>query len=160
MDLREGEQIMKVYHHHPTPFVFDVMKVILGTFPFFLMIFLFESVLSTKWYILLHLMIFALFALIIVYVALIYWLDKLIITNHRIIYIDWKYLTVRDESEALLNDIQDIQTEEKGILSTFAIFDYGLLRLDTASSYITIEFFQAPDPEGIRKFIYHVKGLS
>jgi hypothetical protein len=105
-------------------------------------------------------MIFALFALIIVYVALIYWLDKLIITNHRIIYIDWKYLTVRDESEALLNDIQDIQTEEKGILSTFAIFDYGLLRLDTASSYITIEFFQAPDPEGIRKFIYHVKGLS
>ena len=75
----------------------------------------------------------------------------------QFVYIDWEYLTVRNEAEALLNDIQDVQTEEKGLLSFFWIFDYGTLRLDTASSYVTIEFFDAPDPEGIRKFIYHIK---
>ncbi len=128
MQLREGEQIVKIVHHHPTPFVLDVLKVILGSFPFFLMLFLFNPVLSTKWSVLLHLMVFLLFTLVLIYVSLIYWLDKLIITSQRIIHIDWKYLTVRDESEAFLRDIQDIQTEEKGILSTFWIFDYGLLR--------------------------------
>ncbi len=157
MDLREGEHILKVYHHHPTPFVFDVLKVILGAFPFFFLLFLFESLFSTKTYLMLHLAVFLLFVLVIIYVSLIYWLDKLVITSERIIHIDWKYLTVRDEAEALLSDIQDIQTEEKGIFSTFWILDYGTLRLDTSSSYVTLEFFQAPDPEGIRKFIYHLK---
>jgi hypothetical protein len=157
MQLREGEQIVKVFHHHPTPFVFDVLKVILGSFPFFLLLFLFTPILSLKWAVILYLMVFALFTLVLIYVALIYWLDKLIITNQRIIHIDWKYLTVRDESEAFLKDIQDVQTEEKGILSRFWVFDYGLLRLDTPSSYVTIEFLDAPDPENIRKHIFSLK---
>lgn len=157
MQLREGERIIKIFHHHPTPFVLDVLKVILGSFPFFLLLFLFSPVLSLKWSIILHLMVFLLFTLVLIYISLIYWLDKLIITNYRIIHIDWKYLTVRDESEAFLKDIQDVQTEEKGILSTFWIFDYGLLRLDTPSSYVTIEFYGAPDPESIRKYIFSMK---
>ncbi len=102
-------------------------------------------------------MVFALFALVLIYVSLIYWLDKVIITNVRIIHIDWKYLTIRDESEAFLSDIQDVQTEEKGILAKFWIFDYGLIRLDTPSSYVTIEFKDAPDPENIRKYIFSMK---
>lgn len=157
MHLREGERILKVYHHHPTPFVFDVLKVILGSFPFFLLLFLFHPALSTKVYVITNLVIFIIFSLVIVYISLIYWLDKLVITDQRVVYIDWKYLTVRDEAEALLSDIQDVQTEEKGLLAFFRLFDYGTLRLDTASSYVTIEFLDAPDPENIRKFIYHLK---
>ena len=157
MDLREGERILKVYHHHPTPFIFDLLKLIAATFPFFLLLFLFQGALPTKWYIIAHLILFACFALVVTYIALIFWLDKLIITNKRIVFIDWKLLTVRDEAEALLGDIQDVQTEEKGVLANLWLFDYGLLRLDTASSYITIQFPDAPDPEAIRRFIYHVK---
>lgn len=157
MQLREGEQILKVYHHHPMPFIGNILKVIIGAFPFFLLIFLFQPILSNKGFFIAHMIVFFLFALIAVYVSLIYWLDKIIITNQRVVHIDWKYLTVRDEAEALLDDIQDVQTEEKGILASFWLFDYGMLRLDTASSYITIEFAHAPDPEGIRQFIYHVK---
>ncbi len=157
MKLGEGEQILKVFHHHPTPFVFDILKVIVGTFPFFLMLFLFQSAVSSKTYILLHLMVFLLFSLVIIYVSLIYWLDKLVITNQRVIYVNWKYLTVRDESEALLKDIQDIQTKEKGLLSVFWILDYGFVHIATASSAVTVEFLDAPDPEGLRKYIYHVR---
>lgn len=157
MKLLPGEKPLKVYHHHPTPFVFDMLKVILGSLPFFFLLFLFESVLSTKWYVISHLIVFGVFSLVILYVSLIYWLDKLIITNQRIIHEDWKYLTVREDAIAFLKDIQDIQTEERGILATFRIFDYGLLRLDTPSSYVTIEFLDAPDPESIRRFIYHLK---
>lgn len=157
MLLREGEQILKVYHHHPTPFVFDILKVIVGAFPFLLMLFLFQSIMSTKWIVISHLIVLFVFSLVIVYVSLIYWLDKLIITTHRIIHIDWKYLTVRDESEAILTDIQDVQTYEKGVLSHFWIFDYGTLKMDTASSYVALEFVDCPDPEKIRQFIYHLR---
>ena len=157
MQLREDERIIKVFHHHPTPFVWDVMKVVFGTFPFFFLLFFAQSVLSTGWVIISHLIVIGIFILVIVYVSLIYWLDKLIITNQRIIHIDWKYLTVRDESEAFLKDIQDVQTEEKGILSALPMFDFGLIRLDTPSSYVTITFINAPDPESIRRYIFSLK---
>lgn len=160
MKLREGETIMRVYHHHPTPFVFDVLKVIAGAFPFFLLLYFFQGVLSTKWFILANLIVLAMFSVVITYVSLIYWLDKLVVTNQRVVYIDWKLLTVRDESEALLHEIQDIQTEEKGVLAAFWVFDYGIFRLDTASSYVTMEFIDAPDPEGIRQYVYFVKNSN
>lgn len=157
MNLREGERILKVYHHHPFPFVKDMFKVIVGAFPFFLLLYMFKSAFSVGAYVIANAVIFFFFSLVIAYISLIFWLDKLIITNFRIVFIDWKYLTHRNEAEALLDDIQDVQTEERGLLAFFWIFDYGTLRLDTASSYVTIEFFEAPDPEGIRKFIYHIK---
>ena len=157
MELREGEYILKVFHHHPTPFIFTVLKIIGATLPFFFLLFLFQESMPLSFLVWGHVIILGIFALVITYYSLVYWLDKLIITSMRVIYIDWKFLTVRDEAEAALDDIQDIQTSEKGFLSYFKFFDYGLLRLDTASSYVTLEFLQAPDPEGIRQYIYHVR---
>ena len=157
MQLREGEEILKVYHHHVTPFVWNILKAIVAISPFYLLLFWLQDALPTKWYVITHLILFAFFAILVLWLSLIYWLDKLIITNHRIINIDWKFLTDREEAEAFLNDIQDIQTHEKGIFSYFRVFDFGTFRLDTASSRVTIMFINAPDPEGIRQFIYHVK---
>lgn len=93
------------------------------------------------------------FSIIILYLALIYWLDKLIITNKRAIHVDWILLSKRTEGEALLYDIQDIHTQEKGLFSALYLFDYGVIRLETASSKTTIIFIQAPDPEGIKTFM-------
>ncbi len=99
------------------------------------------------------------FILFCVYLALIYWLDKIIITNLRIVHIDWKYLTVKHESEVMIADIQDIQTKERGFWSHFKIFDYGSIKIDSPSSYVTIRFTQAPNPEEIRQFIYHLRNI-
>lgn len=157
MHLREGEQVIKIFRHHPTPFVYLILKTIGVTFPFFLLLYVFQGSLSGKNYYILLAAIFVLFTLIIAYVSVVYWLDKLVITNERIVFINWKYLTVRNESEAFLNDIQDIQSHENGLFSYFWIFDYGYIIIETASAHTTIEFLQAPDPEAIRQFIYHVK---
>ncbi|MBI4975136.1 PH domain-containing protein [Candidatus Peregrinibacteria bacterium] len=157
MHLSEGEQILKVYHHHPTPFVFTLIKIIIGTIPFFLLMYLFKKSLPVKWYIVGHLIIFLIFSLVIIYAALVYWLDKLVVTNLRIVFIDWKFLTIRDETEAFLDDIEDIRTQERGMLSSLKILDYGMFEVETAASTITIKFTDAPDPEEIRNYIYHVK---
>ncbi len=157
MQLREGEKILKIYHHHPTPFFSHVLKVIFAFVPFFILLYLMSSILSSGLFFLIALILFFIFILIIIYVALIYWLDRLIVTNQRVLYIDYKYLTVREDAQAFLSDIQDIQTEEQGILAYFKFFDYGTLRLDTPSSYVTLTFVNAPDPEGIRQFIYQAR---
>ena len=157
MDLREGEHILKAYHHHRTPFVLDLLKIIVGAFPFFLLLYLFGPTISAKAYVIAHVIIISIFVLLIIYQSLIYWLDKLVITNQRVVLIDWKFLTIRKEYEAELTDIQDIITREKGVLSVFRWLDYGTFTLQTASHISIIEFPDAPDPEGMRQFIYEHK---
>lgn len=157
MDLREAEHVLKTYRHHRTPFVLDLLKIIVGSFPFFLLLYLFGPAISSGAYFIAHVVIISIFVLVLIYQSLIYWLDKLVITNQRVILIDWKFLTIRKEYEAELVDIQDIITREKGILSVFKWLDYGTFRLQTASHASIIEFIDAPDPEGIRQFIYSVK---
>ncbi len=159
MHLREGEKILKIYHHHLTPFIFQLIKALFITIPFLLLVYVFQSVLSSKALIISLIVIFFMFILFCVYLALIYWLDKIIITNLRIVHIDWKYLTVKHESEVMIADIQDIQTKERGFWSHFKIFDYGSIKIDSPSSYVTIRFTQAPNPEEIRQFIYHLRNI-
>lgn len=48
MHLREGEKILRIYHHHPTPFVLNILKVIGAVLPFFFLLFLFQESLSAK----------------------------------------------------------------------------------------------------------------
>lgn len=157
MYLREEEQILRVFRHHPTPFFYDLFKALIGVVPFLLVIFTLKGALSNFWFIISSFVLLFIFALLIIYISLIYWLDKLVVTNQRVVYENWKYLTVKDESEAMLNDIQDIQTHEKGVFSYFRIFDYGTFILETAASHVSIQFNNAPDPEAIRQYVYHIR---
>jgi len=157
MELREGENILKVYHHHPTPFLWILVKVAVSFSPFYLFIYLFQGSMSMKVAFIINLIFFVILILVLLYLIFIYWLDRLIITNHRIIFKDYKFLTVSEESQASIYDIQDIVTKEKGILSYFLIFDYGLFRIETAASKSTVIFENAPNPEGIRQYIFEVR---
>jgi hypothetical protein len=157
MQLREGEKIVKIYHHHLTPYLFDILKVIAVFAVLWTLVLGMRDVFSSGVFLIVNIALLGLFIAIDVYLGLIYWLDRLVVTNFRVIYIDYKYLTVKDESTADLKDIQDIITHEKGILSRFKFFDYGTLKLDTPSSYVTLVFPDAPDPEGIRQLIYKVR---
>lgn len=157
MHLREGEQILKIYRHHYTPFVKQMLIVIIATVPFYFLLFLMQESISTKLFVIIAIVIFVLFSLVVIYLSLVYWLDKFIITNHRIVFVDWRLLTVREEAETFYDEIQEITTREKGFLSYFKCFDYGLIAIETASAHVVIEFPNAPDPEGIRRFIYHIR---
>lgn len=158
MQLQDDETILKVFHHHPTPFLYQMLKALGAVIPIFFVVYFFKSSIPENIFFLIILIICFGFALTIVYLSLIYWLDKLVITNKRVVHIDWKLLTVRAEAEARHHLIQDIITSEKGLLSHFKFFDYGTIQIDTSSSHhVSIVFEQAPDPEGIRRFVYHIK---
>lgn len=157
MHLREGEQILKIYRHHPTPFVWQILVAIFGTLPFYLVLFLLQGSFSSGTFIIINLVILLVFALVVTYISLVYWLDKFIITNQRIVFVDWRLLSERDEAETFFHEIQEITTKEKGVFSYFRAFDYGNIAIETASAHVVIEFPNAPDPEGIRRYIYHIR---
>lgn len=156
MKLESEENIIKTFRHHSFPFAIKVLKILAVSFPFFFVASFFRGTLDIVEFVGLLATITTIFLLIIVYTGLIYYLDRLVVTNCRVVYIDWTSLFSRKESEAEFRDIQDIETKENGVLANLRIFDYGTIRIQTASTKITIIFNDANDPEGIKHFIYHL----
>lgn len=156
MKLLTGEKIFKVYHHHPLFFMLRVIKVWGASLPFFFVAFVFAPLFNFAAQVYLYGGIITLFALATCYDMLIYYLDTLVLTNKRLVHLDWinpfKYV----EIEAMLDDIQNVESQESGFLSKFKFFDFGTFILETASTKMTITFPEAPDPEGIKFFIYNI----
>ena len=153
MKLQVNEKIIKVYHHHALFFFWRGVKVWAATLPFFLLIFMFRSLMPFNVLMELVAATVIIFALVHAYDFIMFYLDTLIITNQRVVHLDWinpfKYM----ETQAMLDDIQNVESEENGFLSEFKIFDFGEFLIETASTRTVISFEQAPDPEGIKFFV-------
>lgn len=153
MHLEENEVVLAVFYHHYTPFIYRMLKIIGGAFPFYFLIFALRKSLTFNQILWGHIFIVTLFVGVTVYVTLVYWLDRLVVTNKRLIFIDWKYLSVKAEYETELKDVQDITSTEKGIFAILPIFDYGVIEIKTSANKTIICFEEAPNPNGIKKFI-------
>jgi hypothetical protein len=74
-----------------------------------------------------------------------------IVTDERIVDIDFYFLLYKHFSEAELTKIQDISFTSSGILPT--IFNYGNVMIQTASEMPTLEFEMVPHPDKVVEMI-------
>ncbi|MEK7529032.1 MAG: PH domain-containing protein [Patescibacteria group bacterium] len=154
MHLRESENIVRTIRRHLLPFFIDVFKILLaGTF-FIVLIVWFGRSVSADFVIIALIVVAGICGFAFTHLFITYRLDRLVITNQRMVWVNWSSFFRKEEHELEFRDIQDIHTREKGILSYFRIFDYGLFQVETAASSVTINFEDAPDPEGIKQFIF------
>jgi hypothetical protein len=65
------------------------------------------------------------FALVYAYDFMMYYLDTLVLTNQRIVHLDWISPFRYQETQAMLDDIQNIESKENGFLSSIKLFDFG-----------------------------------
>ncbi len=70
-----------------------------------------------------------------------------IVTNERLVDIDFYYLLYKHFSQAELTKVQDISYTAGGILST--IFNYGTVRVETAGEMPNLEFDMVPYPQRV-----------
>lgn len=70
-----------------------------------------------------------------------------IVTDRRIVDIDFYYLLFKRFSEAELSKIQDISFTVGGIAAT--VFDYGNVLIETAGELPNLEFEAVPQPEKV-----------
>ncbi len=157
MHLSPDENILKTFYHHPLPLLGSVLGVAIASLPFFFVASFFQGVLNSKQMFTLYAGILALFLLVAIYVSVLYFWDRLIVTNKRIVHVDWKGLFLSEEVEADLSDIQDIAIKQLGLLTSFSIFNFGTFQVATASAKASIIFKHASNPEEIRNFIYHIQ---
>ena len=81
-----------------------------------------------------------------------YWnFNIYMLTNKRIVDIDFYGLFHRAVSQTPLTNIQDVTYTKAGIMQNF--FDFGNLNIQTAGTAINFEFLAIPDPEGKQKQI-------
>ena len=74
-----------------------------------------------------------------------------IITDERIIDVDFTSLLSKDISYAKLDNIEDITARTKGVLG--AIFDYGDVIIQTAGTQANFEFTNVPHPSKVVAFL-------
>lgn len=70
-----------------------------------------------------------------------------IVTNARVVDIDFKYLLYKVFSEANLSKIQDLTFTSGGIIAAF--FNYGDVLVETAGEIPNIEFEKVPHPDRV-----------
>ncbi len=86
-----------------------------------------------------------------------YWYFNIyIVTNERIVDIDFLYLLYKRFSEAELTKIQDISYTSGGIVA--AIFNYGNVVIQTAGEAPNLEFEKVPHPERVVETIRRLTG--
>ena len=80
-----------------------------------------------------------------------WYFDVYIITNHRVIDIDFINLLTKKFSEADLNRIQDVTSEVSGVSQT--MFNYGNVLIQTAAEINEIHFEKVPHPDRIVRIL-------
>ena len=83
-----------------------------------------------------------------------YYLDALIITDKRIIYVDQKGFFSREVATLNLDKIQDITITISGILATF--LDFGTVKIQTAGESTEFIMRDVPEPSKIKSIIYEL----
>ena len=82
---------------------------------------------------------------------LIWFFNVYIVTNERIIDIDFHNLLLREISDADLDKIQDVSIKGAGVFAAF--FHYGDIHIQTAAEIQRFEFIAVPQPETVSRVI-------
>lgn len=153
MHLRHGEVIRRRIRRHLTPYVLKLVFIGVIVLPLFTLLLLLPKDLDGEWVLVVFAIISIITGMAVTIISMDYLMDKLVVTNKRVVWVNWKTIFTREEREAELLDILDIESMEKGILSKLHIFDYGQLILETAAGRTCIQFDDCADPEGVKGFI-------
>jgi len=135
-------------------FIIKISQAIGATIPFYLLAYLFSFSMPFEMAVAMYVGVTVFAITIVIYAFIIYYSDCLVITNKRIIHRDWISPFKNREIEVNLEDIQDIETEENGLFGFFAPLDFGVIKIETASTKTRIVFDECFNPEGIRRFVY------
>ena len=82
-----------------------------------------------------------------------YYLDILVLTDHRVIEIEQKALFSREISSFRLERVQDVTIEVHGIIAT--LLHYGTIRIQTAGEVPELRMTYVPNPQRVKDWIMH-----
>lgn len=145
------ENTILVLRAHPftqLPWILNSVILLLGVF---FLNFLYLNFLSPGQIIFTN---FFLLVLVLAYVFfnfLTWYFNVGIITNERIIDIDFHAVIYKEVTETQLNKVEDVTAKSGGFFAS--VFNYGNVFIQTAGTEANIEFFHVPSPSEITRII-------
>lgn len=153
--------MLKKTKRHKTPFVFKMLKILAVASPIYIILLFMARDIDAEWVLLVFAAVSFFVGIVIAIVSIEYLFDQLIITNKRIVHINWHSVFRKEEHAAELEDVQDVQINVKGLLSKIGFFNYGMIEVETASTKTCITFHDCPNPEAVKNLIFrqlmHIK---
>jgi len=126
------------------------VPTLIGFVPTFSLAFNLKIIITFAWYLITFAYSFEQF--------LSWYFDVYIVTNHRVIDIDFNNLLDKKFSEADLARIQDVTSRVSGVSQT--IFNYGTVLIQTAAEKNQIIFDKVPNPEKIVKVLQDLRHIA
>ncbi|KKR72643.1 MAG: seg [Microgenomates group bacterium GW2011_GWC1_41_8] len=154
------EQVILFLRQHPiTQIPWIISAFIITILPFFLLP-LIENVLPVSIPLNYRFIIFSFWYLMtfaFIYVNFILWYYNVnIVTNERVVDIDFAYLLVQEVSATRITQIEDVTYRRIGVLAT--LFDYGNVFVQTAGTEANIEFLGIPQPKRVAQILIDLLG--
>lgn len=140
----EGEKLLLLLRSHPFTQVGWVLNSIFFFFLLFFSNFFLQSLLNLG-QILTFNLFFIIFIFSYIWFNILNWYFNVgIITNKRVIDIDFYAILYKEITTAQLGKIEDITVKSGGFFQSF--FDYGSIFVQTAGSEVNVEFSNIPRP--------------
>lgn len=149
----EKEKILMVLRQHP---IVNVRWILVALFLFFAPIILFPifpffSFLPARFLFFLNIGWWFLILAYVIESFLGWYYDLYIITDERLVDIDFYSLIYREVSEAKLEKIEDVTATTTGVFG--AMFDFGRIAVQTAAEKREFELANVPHPAQVTKFL-------
>lgn len=157
-----NEKILLLLRAHP---IVNIPWILLAIFLFFVPFFAprlisvagFSMDILPKTFQMIFLIINYLLILIIVFEGFLHWyFNATLITNEKVVDIDFEYLLYKGVDLAPLSKIEEADSVTAGILGT--IFNYGNVSVQTAGAHVAIEMKKVPKATQVADIILDLAG--
>jgi len=154
----DDEKVILVLRAHPvTQVPWIITSLIVLILPFFFNIFL-TNYLSSSQVIFINLFWYTLLFSYIFLNILNYLFNVGIITNQRVVDVDFSHILYKKVTDTVISKIEDITVKSAGFLASF--FNYGNIFIQTAGTEANIEFMDVPNPTEAAQIINRLMRTS
>lgn len=146
----DGEKIVLLLRAHPiTNIPWILAACLLALAPSILTLAPFLSFLPGNFQFVVLLMWYLIVAAFVIESFLGWFFNIYIVTDERVVDIDFINLIYKEDSHANLEDVQEIKASVGGVVGT--MFNFGNVSMQTAGAHPTIEFGNVGDPASVVK---------
>jgi len=145
------EKVYILVRAHPITQIFSLINTFIFVFLLIFVNFFFPSFLSITQIIFVDVFILVIIFNNLWFYFLNWYYNVGIITNKRIIDIDFHTILYKEISYTQLSHIEDVTAKSGGFFESF--FDFGNIFIQTAGTEVNTEFLNIPHPSGVSKII-------
>lgn len=148
---RANEEVVLLLRAHPFTQIPWIFNTIVFLILLFLLNFILPTLIITPQILFLNIFLLA-FIFSYAWINFLYWYFSVgVITNQRIIDIDFYNVIYREVTETRLSKVEDVTSKDAGFFGS--LFNFGNVFVQTAGTEENIEFLDVPNPPGVVRII-------